>query len=115
VAFTQTYDEYVGSVTDIGISKAVEDKISKKIRGRFPFYESNFYNKVLTIVMNYLSEYSTLGVFSVSTPDSKKAIEKAFMFLTTEDRDCFLTSIRSITSSDYKYFSSVPDDDSTIS
>lgn len=81
-----------------------KEKLDSIIENQFVFADSNFYNKILHVVMNYLSEYSKLGDFNISTPSSKKAIEKAFMFVTTIERDCCLTSIKSITETDLAFF-----------
>jgi len=36
--------------------------------------------------------------------DCRKATEKAFMFITTTERDCFITSLRQVTATDYQFF-----------
>jgi len=78
--------------------------LEKDIKEDFPFFDDSFYNKVLHVVMNYLSESSMLGNYSINSLKCRKAVEKAFMFVTTIDRDCFLTSVKCLTDSDYIFF-----------
>ena len=85
-----------------------EDDESKRmynmIRKDFPFFQKSFNNNILTVVMNYLSESSYLGPNKVMNDRSRNAIEKAFMYVSTSERDCFITSVRQVTSNDLKWF-----------
>ena len=60
-----------------------------------PFYNQTFFNHITVCVLNYLSD--TLKIRDTRPKNSKMsgmAIEKAFMYVCTRERDCFISSLR---------------------
>ena len=107
--FKRLYEQIVSKklkalVIDKTVSESETAAIEEMIENNFPFYNSKFYNEMLHVVMNYLSEYSKIGEIKIRSTASKKATEKAFMYTTTIERDCFIQSIQSVTNSDYRFF-----------
>ena len=110
---TLYYDDIFGRIYEDTlrakkISTSMSDSDSEKIKdflyNKFPFNNQDFYNKILHLVMNYLSEFSKIGQYKISSDKSKRAVEKAFMYVTTLERDCFISSIKGMTNSDYMFF-----------
>jgi len=54
--------------------------------------------------MRYCLSTKKLGFNETISDESRITTEKAFMFVTTKDRDCFITSLRCVTQCDYKFF-----------
>lgn len=56
--------------------------------------------------MNFLSNTVKIGNQRSTNDETKVAVEKIFLYITTDIRDCFIESIKQITVDDLKYFSS---------
>jgi hypothetical protein len=70
------------------------------IEDEYPFFNAQFNSSVLSVTINYLSESAELGNSKIIYPGMKNITEKAFMYVTTAERDAFLNSLRQITKSD---------------
>ena len=102
--FTKIFPAYIYKKLSFSSEEDEQKRMIDSVNRTFPFYQKSFNNSVLSVVMNYLSESSNLGPNLIINSKSRNAIEKAFMFVSTTERDCFITSMRQITSTDLKWF-----------
>ena len=72
---------------------------------RYPFFNEYQNEIILFITMNFLSNTVTIGNQKSSNPKSLQAVEKVFLYITSDIKDCFIESIKQITSTDLRYFS----------
>jgi hypothetical protein len=83
------------------------------VNSEFPFFIEEFSTPLLSTFMNYCLTISRLGRHTMVDSNSRNSVEKAFMYITTKDRDCFITSLRQVTISDLQFFEQRYSDDST--
>ena len=84
--------------------EAEEEYMVERVTDEFPLSIKGLNNSVLNILMRYCLSTKKLGFNETISDESRITTEKAFMFVTTKDRDCFITSLRCVTQSDYKFF-----------
>lgn len=83
------------------------------VNSEFPFFIEEFSTPLLSTFMNYCLTISKLGRHKMADSNSRNSVEKAFMYITTKDRDCFITSLRQVTISDLQFFEQRYSDDAT--
>lgn len=75
--------------------------------GSYPFFNDNQNQIMLFITMNFLSNTVQIGNQRSTNDRTKAAVEKIFLYITTDVKDCFIESIKQISVGDLKYFSTV--------
>ena len=77
--------------------------------GSYPFFNQQQNDIIMFICMNYLSVTLKIDNFKTTDEITQRAVEKIFLYITTDHKDCFIESIKQVTSGDLKYFSSKVD------
>lgn len=72
--------------------------------GNYPFFNESQNNIILFITMNYLSLTVEIESQKGTNSETKRAVEKIFLYITSENKDCFIESIKQVTADDLKYF-----------
>lgn len=85
--YTQEYQQHI----------LTEDMIDNN-----PFYMEKINMEILEISINFLNENHIVGGVKCFSDSSRKAIDKAFMYVCTAERDVFINSLRLITINDFK-------------
>ena len=98
------YPSYVYKHMSFVSLEAEKERLKFDIDNNFLFYDANFKNSLLEITYTYLSEIHYLENIRIRAPATKASVEKLFMYVSTAERDCFLNSMRMVTSSDTKWF-----------
>lgn len=98
------YPTYVYSNMSFVNAEAEKERMMMDVQSDFLFFNSNFKNALLEITYTYLSEIHYLENIRIRSPGTKASVEKLFMYVSTAERDCFLNSMRMVTSSDTKWF-----------
>jgi hypothetical protein len=62
--------------------------------GNYPFYNQNQNQIILFITMNFLSHTVEIGNQRSMNPKTQNAVEKIFLCVTTDLKDCFIESIK---------------------
>ena len=92
------------------VSENDEEKLKEMMedlkKDHYPLMNENQNNIILSITMNYLSNQVKIDIHKSTTPQTLKAVEKIFLYITTDKKDSFLESIKQVTVSDLRYFSS---------
>lgn len=70
----------------------------------YPLFDENQNFSILFITMNFLSNTVKIGNQRSNNEKTKLAVEKIFLYVTTDVKDCFIESIKQITFQDLKYF-----------
>lgn len=79
-------------------------RMKEEIDENFPFFQNKFNNNILEILLNYLSDNTSIAGIKIQSISSRASIEKAFMYVCTAERDDFINSMRMITASDLQFF-----------
>jgi hypothetical protein len=66
-----------------------------------PFFNIKLNNHILQIVLGFLSDTSEVANLKIISNNSRRAIEKCFMYVCTVEKDCFFNSMRLSTVSDF--------------
>jgi len=75
------------------VSEESENEMMKQfIEEEFPFFYKEFNYNILNVMMKFCLNSSEIGLHSTINKKSRTASEKTFMYITTKDRDCFITS-----------------------
>lgn len=106
---TLLQDDYFMEKFPVYLSKGLsQEQCIKKIEndlkeGDSPFFNEEMNEKILFIVMNYLSKQCELGFQKTGNASMKKVVDKMFISVTTSNKDSFIESIKQISSIDLKY------------
>ena len=120
-AFIEKYPKYVDLNNKMIDNKAMEKKSDKvkKVEHTPADFEKSIHNdfikdfcfndkeindSILYITMNYLSNTVYLSFQKSMNPDSREAVEKMFLYVTSHNRDTFLNSLKQIKIEDLRYF-----------
>lgn len=87
--------------------KKIKEELKKMKATNYPLLNSAQNEMILFITMNYLSNTVQIGNQTSRNETTLEAVEKIFLYITTDDHDCFLESIKQITTEDLKYFDKV--------
>ena len=102
--FTTIFPSYIYRALAFVSEDAEKERMILDCSQSFPFYNPQFKNALLEITYNFLSEIHYIDKIKVTEPASRSAIEKLFMYVSTAERDAFISSARMVTASDTKYF-----------
>ena len=87
--------------------KEAEDEYEKATKELFEkdfcFFDKEINDAVLYITMNYLSNTVYLGVAKSQSQESQLAIEKIFLYITSEANDLYLRSLNQVKAQDFTY------------
>jgi hypothetical protein len=78
-----------------------ESKIRNQMEKMLPFFNMKLNNHILRIVLGFLSDTSEVANLKIISNNSRRAIEKCFMYVCTVEKDCFFNSMRLSTISDF--------------
>jgi hypothetical protein len=81
-----------------------EEDIKDDFLKGFCFNDKEINDSILFITMNYLSNTVYLSHQKSMTPDSREAVEKIFLYITSHNRDTFLNSLKQIKIEDLAFF-----------
>ncbi len=80
------------------------DLLGDSLKESFCFFDKEVNDSLLYITMNYLSNTVYISLQKGMNPESRMAVERVFLFVTTTNRDAFLNSLKQVKASDLKYF-----------
>lgn len=84
--------------------RAAKEFMEDMTLGNYPFFNESQNNIILFITMNYLSLTVIIENQKGTNKVTKSAVEKIFLYITSENKDCFIQSIKQVTGDDLKYF-----------
>ena len=94
-SFIQNYPSYIYANRILVSDEFEESRMRDTILADLPFYNQTFYNHITVCVLSYLSDTLQIRDTKPKNPKfSGLAIEKAFMYVCTKERDCFISSLR---------------------
>ena len=100
--FLDYFPKYLGKgMSEEAAIKRIEGDIKG---GVIPLFDTRLNENILFITVNYLSDPMTIGRKQSSSIESREAVEKLFLYVTSDINDCFLESIKQVTSYELKYF-----------
>lgn len=70
----------------------------------FPFSNESLNTSLLMTVMNYLSSNQPIGKFQIMNGKTRALVEKAFMYVSSVEKDYFMISLRQVTITDLQWF-----------
>lgn len=103
-SFMKIYPSFIYKGASFVTEDAEMETMQSFVEDEFPFYQKSLNNSILNVIMRYCLSTKKLGYNDTINNDSRNSTEKAFMFITTKDRDCFITSLRQVTQTDYIFF-----------
>ena len=115
-AFLKDYPVYVDNMNHhqskkhlykLGIVDAKGEPKFDNFVKNFMFFEKEVNDPLLFITMNYLSSTVYISLQKGMSPNSRMAIERIFLYLTTTNRDAFLNSLKQVKGEDLKFFDKV--------
>ena len=97
-------DAILPNIGQKGEDEKEDARISELMEKEFCFFDKEVNDSLLFITMNYLSNTVYISLQKGMNPESKAAVERVFLFVTTTNRDAFLNSLKQVKSEDLKYF-----------
>ena len=91
-------------VTESSTKEQMAQFMTDMTEKNYPLFDENQNFSILFITMNFLSNTVKIGNQRSNNEKTKLAVEKIFLYVTTDVKDCFIESIKQITFQDLKYF-----------